>query len=71
MLKYEDERLRRAKRLESAFSLRESLFKQGCNKEGVKLHMAFISETLMVNPHLDIERYRVDPANPNAMPTMG
>ena len=51
------------------FSVRELLEKQGVKtEEGMRVHMNFISKTLMANPNLDLTRYRVNPKNPEGLP---
>ena len=54
-----------------AFSLRDSLVAQGVTCEtALKLHLNFVYETLLVNPLLDISRYKVNPHN-TSMTMMG
>lgn len=48
------------------FSIRKHLARQGVTtEEGVRFHLAFIAETMKVNPMLDLTRYRVHPDRPN------
>ncbi len=45
-----------------AISLRASLIEQGVTCEtALKAHLNFVYETLLVNPLMDIRRYRVNP----------
>lgn len=53
----------------AGFSLRKSLINQGVTtEEAMKMHLAFVANTLSVNPKMRIDRYRVNPNYPNGNP---
>jgi hypothetical protein len=51
-------------------SLRDILVSQGVPEEHLKGHLSFVSKCLLLNPTLDISRYRVNPNDPS-QPMMG
>ena len=56
----------------TGWSLRQSLYSQGVtSEESMRNHIAFVANTLQVNPDFDITQYRVDPNYPNGNPVMG
>jgi hypothetical protein len=47
-------------------SLRDRLKAQGVTDEAdIRKHLSFIHETLKVNPHLDLTRYKVNQEDPS------
>lgn len=56
----------------AGFSLRQSLINQGVTtEEAMKRHLSFVHTTLLVNPNMRIDRYKVNPNYPNGGPDNG
>lgn len=65
-----EQRSRPNARKGGGFSLRRALLEQSGNsavEENIRAHLAFVYETLLANPSMDIRRYRINPNNPAAV----